>query len=101
MADALRDDCEHGRRTSLARLASEVNVSPQHASRAFTGKYAASPSRYRTEHRLRRALRLLGDGATPARAALESGFADQSHFTRAMKQLLGQTPHKWSKSPQC
>src|ERR1019366_6821518 len=79
MADALRDDSELGRRTNLAVLAEELNISPQHASRAFGENFGVSPNRFRNEQRLRRAVRLLKEGACLARAAYESGFADQSH----------------------
>lgn len=44
---------------------------------------------------LRRAERgyaLLHAGRTPAEAAVEAGFADQAHFTRAMRLIRGRTP---------
>jgi AraC-like DNA-binding protein len=98
MADILLRDTQTGRRTNIAALAVDLSVSPQHASRAFSETFGASPARFRTEHRLRRALSLLGTGVPPSRAAFESGFADQSHFIRAMKQIFGQTPNQWKHS---
>lgn len=95
MAEALRDDCVKGRRTNLARLATELDISPQHASRAFAENYGASPGRFRNEHRLRKALSLLRAGRATSEAAYESGFADQSHMTRAMTRFIGQTPGQW------
>lgn len=42
--------------------------------------------------RAHRARDLLLDGATPAEAALEAGYSDQSHMTRALHALIGRTP---------
>ncbi len=35
---------------------------------------------------------LLQSGSSPAEAAYEAGFADQAHFTRALRMIRGQTP---------
>jgi AraC-like DNA-binding protein len=37
----------------------------------------------------------LADGQTPAQAATQAGFADQSHMTRAFVRQLGITPHRY------
>jgi AraC-like DNA-binding protein len=39
-----------------------------------------------------RARRLLLTGLSIADVSLEAGFADQSHFTRAFKRIVGVTP---------
>ena len=44
------------------------------------------------ELRVRTARRLLIQGATPARAAVEAGFADQAHLTRWFHRYYGITP---------
>lgn len=35
---------------------------------------------------------LLQSGSSPAEAAIDAGFADQAHFTRALRMIRGQTP---------
>jgi len=45
--------------------------------------------------RVRRARQLLADGQTPAQAAVQAGFADQSHMTRAFVRQLGITPSRY------
>lgn len=42
--------------------------------------------------RAQRAYVLLQTGLSPAEAAAEAGFADQSHLTRALRLIRGQTP---------
>ena len=64
--------------------------------RQFRLAYGTSPSRYQTMRRLDLA-RVAIDAGTPlARAAVESGFADQSHLTRQFKRAYGLTPARWA-----
>jgi AraC-like DNA-binding protein len=42
--------------------------------------------------RAERAVELLSRGATPSDTARRTGYADQSHLTRSLKRLVGQTP---------
>jgi len=71
---------------------SELPVSREHASRQFHRHYGLSPRAYRAEWRMRRALRLLGDGAGLAAVAADAGYADQSHLTRELRSKTGMTP---------
>ncbi|HKI58008.1 MAG TPA: AraC family transcriptional regulator [Trueperaceae bacterium] len=63
--------------------------------RRFRQAFGTSPSRFRTMRRLDRARRLVGEGLPLAQAALEAGFADQSHLTRMFKRAYGLTPGRW------
>ena len=63
--------------------------------RRFREAFGTSPSRFRTMRRLDRARRLAREGRPLAEAALDAGFADQSHLTRMFKRAYGLTPAYW------
>ncbi|HEX6161125.1 MAG TPA: AraC family transcriptional regulator [Thermoanaerobaculia bacterium] len=75
----------------VADLAREANVHPVHLARVFRRHLRITPGQYLQRRRLRLALRLLGTRPL-SDVALASGFADQSHLTRAMRATLGETP---------
>ena len=50
--------------------------------RHFRRAFGTSPDRYRTLRRLGEARRAIENGVPLARAAVDAGFADQSHLTR-------------------
>lgn len=64
-------------------------------SRQFRRAYGTSPHRYLLMRRLAHAKHLLAKGKTLADAALESGFADQSHMTRHFRRTFGMPPGAW------
>ena len=63
--------------------------------RHFRWAFGTSPDRYRTLRRLALARAAMEGGQSLARAAAESGFADQSHMTRHFKRTYGLTPGRW------
>ena len=63
--------------------------------RQFRAAFGTSPSRFRTMRQLDRARRLMIGGTALAEAALEAGFADQSHLSRQFKRAYGMTPARW------
>ncbi|HEX2059249.1 MAG TPA: helix-turn-helix transcriptional regulator [Thermoanaerobaculia bacterium] len=75
----------------VADLAREANVHPVHFARVFRRFLGVTPGAYLQRVRLQHALRLLGRAAL-AEVALSAGFADQSHFCRAVRAHLGLTP---------
>ena len=77
---------------SLERLARTCNLSPFHLSRVFCEATGMPPHAFQTQVRLAAAKKLLAQGRTISEAACESGFADQSHFTRHCKRVWGVTP---------
>lgn len=63
--------------------------------RHFRSRLGASPYRYLIMRRLDRARARIAAGEGLAQAAMESGFADQSHMTRQFKQAFGVSPGRW------
>jgi AraC family transcriptional regulator len=78
---------------SLAELAAVVGLSVPHMTTLFRRTMGQSVHSYVMERRVCRARALLLAGRTGiAEAALEAGFAHQSHLARWMRRLLGVTP---------
>jgi AraC-like DNA-binding protein len=63
--------------------------------RHFKAAYGTSPDRYRLLHQVRRARTAIAAGRPLASAAVEAGFADQSHLTRHFTRTYGLTPGRW------
>ncbi len=80
---------------TLEDAAREAGLSRHHFIRVFSRATGFSPHAYRTLRRIDRAKSLLLSGVTPAEAALETGFVDQSHFTNVFKKIVGATPGQY------
>lgn len=79
----------------IESLVERSRVSRVHFSRVFRKRFGLKPVEYRTAHRLLMALRMLQFSDAPlAEIAHDSGFADQSHLTRALRQKLDVTPNQ-------
>jgi AraC-like DNA-binding protein len=98
-AQQLIDD-DPTRNVSLAELAALVGVSRFQLVRGFRRHLGATPHAYLVQRRVRLARRLLLTGVTPAACAVEAGFADQSHLTRAFVRQYGVTPARWRAAAQ-
>jgi len=81
--------------TSLAELAGLSGVSRFQLLRGFRRAVGMTPYAYLLQRRAGRAKRLLTMGRTPAECAVEAGFADQSHMTRAFVRQFGVTPGRY------
>lgn len=78
---------------SLAELALEAGVHPNHLTRAFRRRFGCSPGSYLRALRTEAAARELCDGERPlADIAAALGFCDQSHLTRVFTRQTGLTP---------
>ena len=88
-----RMDAHPSARVSIDELAREAGLSPAHFARAFKHSVGRAPHQHLMLLRLERARRLL-EGPAPVLSAiaLDAGFADQAHFTRAFKRQFGATP---------
>lgn len=79
----------------LGELSSAVGLSRFHLLRRFKEATGLPPHEYRMQLRVDHARQLLAEGAPIIDAALESGFADQSHFTRTFREFVGATPSQY------
>lgn len=88
---AIHDDDPASR--GLFSLADLLGASPYRLSRAFPTQLGVSLTRYRNRVRVGRALAQLQAGtAALADIAADLGFADQAHFSRVVREQLGDTP---------
>jgi len=83
---------------SLGQLASECRLSVSHFVTAFRRTTGETPYQWHLRRRIDRAMVLLTDDLQPlVTIAVECGFADQSHFTRAFSKIVGMSPGAWRK----
>lgn len=83
-----------GTKLSLAVMATEVGLSPQHFARLFKSSFGTTPHAFVEAQRIDAAVAALRhDRATPISAiAAVYGFSSQSHMTELMRRRLGVTP---------
>lgn len=83
----------------LSELAADVCVHPVHLARAFRKRYLCSVGDYLRKLRIEAACHGLLNSDTPiAEIALHSGFSDQSHLCRALKQYTGMSPRHFRRA---
>lgn len=81
---------------SLQVLADGVGLSRAHFASAFRCSTGASPHRYLTQRRLRRARALLRESHLAlSEVALRCGFSSQAHFCAAFRREVGLTPRQF------
>ncbi len=76
----------------LKQLSREACLSPFYFQRLFLENTGISPHEYVIQFRIKKAQELLAKGHSIAGVALDTGFVDQSHFTRSFKRVTGITP---------
>lgn len=76
----------------LEQICRCVGLSRSTLLRAFTRTKGVTPYCYLENIRIGRARTLLEQGVPPIEAALQTGFADQSHFTKAFSRFIGLAP---------
>lgn len=87
----------YAEKITLDQLAKIAGLSPYHLLRTFEHVVGLPPYAFLTNVRVERAKRLLRRGWPIAQVAQESGFYDQSHFTRHFKRIVGVTPGRYAR----
>lgn len=78
---------------SLSAWALSHSLHPGSMARGFSQQFGINPASFRAAVRARRAYdQILTSGLSLSAVALEQGFADQAHMTRAVKRLAGNAP---------
>lgn len=79
---------------SIERLAASHGVGYKQLERSFARDVGLTPKHFARVARVQRALELATSlpGASLARLAVDSGYADQAHFTREFSRLIGVAP---------
>ncbi|MFI6485832.1 helix-turn-helix domain-containing protein [Nonomuraea sp. NPDC050663] len=88
--DALPGRAREG--VAMSEIAAQVGLSPQRLRTLAREQLGMPLARWRIWQRLSRAAEALREGRTPADAAAVAGFADQAHFHRRMREMIGLTP---------
>jgi transcriptional regulator GlxA family with amidase domain len=82
-----------------SELAVIARLSPCHFSRAFRDSFGCSPLEYITHRRVEHAQGLmLATDAPLSQIALDCGFADQAHFSRLFRRIVGESPRSWRRA---
>jgi len=82
-----------------ADLANTVKLSPAHFCRTFRNSFGCSPLEYVTRRRMERAQSLMLSTDIPlSRIALDCGLADQAHFSRLFRRVVGESPRVWRRA---
>lgn len=85
------------KRISLSDLAALTGRSKYYLVRTFTKNKGITPYRYLETVRINAAKALLEEGVEPIDVAIQTGFADQSHFSNFFKEFIGITPKQYQK----
>lgn len=90
-----------GRFEPLDELARRAGLSPHHFLRVFKAATGLPPHAFQLQQAIEHAKTLLAGGMPISQAALDAGFADQSHFSRCFREFTGATPRQYLTSRPC
>jgi AraC family transcriptional regulator len=94
LREFLADDCAHP--FHMKELVLVAGHHPAHISRAFKRHFGKTMTQFIRERRILRAAQLLRHDCLPlSQLALDCGFYDQSHFTHAFAQFMGEVPSRY------
>ena len=77
---------------SVEEMSRRTHTGKYHLIRSFRQEVGLTPHRFQIQNRVRKARHLLECSVSMTEAALAAGFADQSHFIRQFKKIVGMTP---------
>ena len=88
-------------RIQVKDLATLSGLSLGHLCRAFRTTFGVPPHTYINHRRIELSQTLLlTTSEAISEIALRCGMCDQSHFTRAFRRIVGETPHGWRRDRQ-
>ena len=90
-------ETHYGALPSLDELAATVGTSKFHLVRMFRAYHGVPPHTYLICYRLAIARRMISQGEKGADTALATGFADQSHFSRSFRRMVGMSPVEYAR----
>nr|CAD6617084.1 AraC family transcriptional regulator [Rhizobium sp. Khangiran2] len=91
-----RFDARTDGRLSVAEMAQTVGLSESWFTHVFKLTTGETPQQWQRTRRVALAQKLLTEtDLTVAEIALQLGFADQAHLTKAFRQVAGDTPASW------
>ena len=88
-------EAEFGGRQSLQALAANANVHPSHLARAFHQHFGCSVGEYVRRRRIVFACERIAAGESLSHIAIGAGFANQPHFSRTFKAVIGLSPDQF------
>ncbi len=101
---AIAQHLQEGENLDRDTLAGRVGLSPSRFSHWFVEQSGVPLRSYKKWLKLRMAMDALLDGAKPADAAIQAGFSDQAHMSRAFSESFGLTYmdalHAWQHAQQ-
>ena len=87
------------RQIRLAELSALTGLSPSQFGRAFKVSTGMAPHKWHINQRISRSKQLLVDrNKSIAEIALDTGFSEQSHFTRTFHKEVGLSPAAWRRA---
>jgi AraC family transcriptional regulator len=89
-------DTSLGSTIRLRDCARQARLSASYFSHAFKATFGMTPCRYIRRRRIERAQRLMLQSQEPlSQIALACGFADQAHYSRVFRDVVGFSPNAW------
>lgn len=87
-----------GEPVRIRTIASAVNLHQRYVISLFSRALGIPPHQYLIARRVERARILIGTGRSLSGVAVDTGFTDQSHFTRMFRSTYGCTPRVYQQS---
>lgn len=89
-------DANYRAALTLTELARAARVHPAHLSKTFSRTFGCTIGEYVRGRRIDFARRQMEtSGLTLSEIAIAAGFADQSHFTKTFKRMVGKSPSEY------